>query len=715
MADLPVTVSNNRATPGADGAGAAFSQRLLFRDCFSRDLPRGRVIGSSTGEGGVLRKGADREGVIGIDNGALRIESLVRPGWGRAGIAYGPFRRENGLAFHVCLLNGHNISRSEPLPDGFKMRLWRWALGSETEPAPRRILRWFKSGQKRHMWRRLRQWVLSGAGLFYWPLIKENLAAGWFPGETPATPSREGCSLVMHSVVAEGGELRARVGEGCPPTLQGVQNVPMHYAVVLRERGAAYYAASALPGIPGVPQFPQMRPLAIDAFNADETLHAGVHQSVLGEIGFRVDTRVYGAQVIRLPEWNAWYGSAQAADSLTGRGPLAEAETGERWQTAEGEFERTERGVVGLAACNRALLWPASPSGLIHLLIDCQETPVEGVAVIWRAEDEKNFWCFEVGSARAQLSVMEDGKWIRHPALGGRQLPPNTVSSLQVFDDGERIRICVNGQLAYGATFHDTRLQKGAGAGIQIASPGGVALRSFEAHPREVAIPGAEGFEVPHLAPGDVVVAADTFDGPGGDLDGHITTLGGRKWSRAIGRGVIELTGRRSARVRATAAEPCPGRTAYLIDWPDPGFADIETTITPAGKRRGTREKGRAGLIFWQDAGHYLILSAFVENWPAMSIAAFFQMQGFEELFDAVWTNVGSRMHWGEPHAFRVLFDGAKFTACINGEPVLYRALRDVYPCCAALEIRRVGIVANWEWGNDTGSTFENFVGRKRG
>lgn len=693
----------------------AFAARELFRDCFSRDLPRGKVIGSITSHGAIRRKGVDREAVLGIDNGALRIESLVRPGWGRAGIAYGPFRRESGLAFHVCLLNGHNLSRSEPLPDGFKMRLWRWAVGSETEAVSWRILRWLKSGQKRNMWRRLRQWLLSGTGWFYWPLITENLAVGWFPAETPTTPAREGCSLLMHSVVAEGGELRARVGDGCPPTLSGVQNVPMHYAVVLREKGAAYYAASSLADIPGIAQFPKMQLLAIDAFNADEQLYAGIHQSVLGEIGFRVDTRVYGAQAARIAEWSSWYGSAQAADLLTGRGPLAEAERGGRWETTEGEFERTERGLVGLTMCNRAFLWPASPSGLIHLLIDCQEAPVEGVAVIWRATDEENFWCFEIGSTQAQLGMMEAGKWIRHPALRGRLLPPSTVSSLQVFDDGERIRICVNGGLIYGTTFHDARLQGGTGIGIQVVSPGGAALRSFEAHPREMVIPGIAGFDDPRPVQGNLVVVADTFAGPAGDLDGHVTTQGRRKWTRTIGRGVIELTGRCSAKVRATAADPCPGRTAYLIDWPEPNFADIQATITPAGKRRGTLEKGRAGLIFWQDADHYLILSAFVESWPAMSIAAFFQMKGFEELFDAVWTNVGSRMHWGEPHVFRVVFDGAAFTAYLNGEPVLYRALRDVYPRCTWRQIRRVGIVANWEWGNDTGSTFENFVGRKRG
>ncbi len=119
-------------------------------------------------------------------------------------------------------------------------------------------------------------------------------------------------------------------------------------------------------------------------------------------------------------------------------------------------------------------------------------------------------------------------------------------------------------------------------------------------------------------------------------------------------------------------------------------------------------------MIFWQDPANYLILSAFVEDYPAMSMAAFFRKDGFEELYDAVWSNLGTRMHWGEPHEFRATFDGQEFAAYINGEPVLCRSLADVYPRCKRFEVNQVGLVSNWEWGNDTGSKFERFIGRTR-
>jgi hypothetical protein len=706
VAGLPPGTVDGASSPNGPGP---------FVDRFAQDLPRGRVVGSEAAPG-VVRRGVDREKVIGVDHGALRVQPLTKPGWARSGIAYGPFRREPGLAFHTLVLNGHNISRTEPLPDGFRARLRRWALGAEAEPPRRRLHRWLRSEQKSYMWRRLRQWVRSGGGLLHWPWLEENLAVGWFPEEAPAQPLRQGCGMAVHAIVPEGGELWAHVGTNSAPTVRGMQNVPVYYTVILREQGAAYYAASPA-GAPGTGAFPALRLLAIDAFNTDETLYAGIHQSVLGEIGFRVDTRVYGVQLTRIPELGAWYGSAHGADMLTGDGQLggASAEVGGAWTASEGRLVRTARGVVGEARDNAALLALPAPAGLIHVLIDSTEHSVDGVGLVFRAVDQRNFWCFDVGSGHAQLSIVEDGRWARHARVAGRHLPPNTVSALQIYDDGEAIRLYVNGALAYGTTLHDTRLHPGTGVGVRIHGAGtGVALRAFEAHPREIHLPALQAFAGPRFPIGERVVAADDFDGPPGDLAGHATTTGGVAWERLLGIGVIETTGGRAARVRATAQQPCPGRTAYAIPWSDTGLADLQVTITPAGRRRGTREKGRAGLIFWQDPDNYLILSAFVEDWPAMSIAAFFQVGGFEELFDAVWSNVGSRMHWGEPHDFRTMFDGTHFAAYINGERVLYRALTDVYAGCKRFEINRVGIVSNWEWGNDTGSTFERFVAKAR-
>jgi hypothetical protein len=685
-----------------------------FIDGFSEERRGGGVVGRPAGTG-VVRHGIDREGVIGIDNGALRIGPLVKPGWGRAGIAYGPFTRRNGLAFGVSMLNGHNISRVSPLPDGFALRVWRWIYGSESERPLKRMMRWPRTAHTAFMWRRVRQWFRDGTKLFKQEPLDENLAVGWFPGIAPTDPVHQGSALVMHAVIPEGGELWARNGRTFVRALRGIQNVPMFYVVVLREAGAAYYAAS-LPGVPGLTAFPTLRLLAIDSTATDETVYAGIHQSVLGETGFRADTRVYRTQVAELEEFRGWYGSAHLADSLTGDGLLqsSPAERGEKWVSVHGEFHRGDRGTVGSGTDSLAFLSAREASGFVHLLIDLDDSPVEGVSLLWRAQDADNYWCIEVSSAACQLNIREQGRLFAFPSSKLQKLVPNVTNSLQVFDDGENIRLYLNTDLIYGTTFSDRRFSSATGIGIRVRGSGSARLRGLEAHPRSIPMPKALGLEAPRLSTGARVVVEDRFEGAAGDLAGRQALTGNARWRREIGPGAIELTGDGAARVAASPARPCPGRTAYTVQWLNPSFADVEVSITPPGTRKGMKERGRAGLIFWQDPDNYVILSAFIGDYPAMSIAAFFQVDGFEELYDAVWSNVGSRMHFGVPHDFRVVFDGDRFVASIDGEPVLYRAMHDVYPKYKGLSIQRVGIVANWEWGNDTGSVFRNFIARDR-
>jgi hypothetical protein len=73
---------------------------------------------------------------------------------------------------------------------------------------------------------------------------------------------------------------------------------------------------------------------------------------------------------------------------------------------------------------------------------------------------------------------------------------------------------------------------------------------------------------------------------------------------------------------------------------------------------------------------------------------------------------VGNRITWGKRFTLRVAFDGLHYMAYVDGEAVLYRALSDVYPGVRRLRIRHIGLAANWEWGNDTGSIFQRFTAR---
>jgi hypothetical protein len=219
----------------------------------------------------------------------------------------------------------------------------------------------------------------------------------------------------------------------------------------------------------------------------------------------------------------------------------------------------------------------------------------------------------------------------------------------------------------------------------------------------------------PWIEFGERVVVADSFEGPPGDLAGRATTIGARHWRREIGRGKVRVAGDGSARVEGSVEAPIPGRTAYTVPWDDSAFADVAVTITPPGTARGEREHGVSGVLFWQDDDNYVTVNTWVADaYDGSSISCFFQVDGFEDLYDAIWTNVGRRVRWGAPTRLRLVFDGSRYAVLVDGVPVLYRALTDVYPDYPSFRINRVGLLANWEWGRDTGSEFRDFVAMAR-
>src|SRR5690606_30123947 len=176
------------------------------------------------------------------------------------------------------------------------------------------------------------------------PIHKDSLAIGWFNSEIPAEPFSGGHALGMRTMDGENGELRAHTNAAMIPVVAGVQNIPLYCVVVLRKVGAAYYAGS-LPDSKGFASYGRLRPLAIDPTPGAERLYAGLYQGVMGEIGFRSNTRVYGMRVAYLPTFDKWYGSAHAADMLTGDGDFdVAAERGGRWQVYRGALVRSARG-----------------------------------------------------------------------------------------------------------------------------------------------------------------------------------------------------------------------------------------------------------------------------------------------------------------------------------------------------------------------------------
>jgi hypothetical protein len=682
-------------------------------DSYSDNRASGKTIGTKS-PSGILRKGIDAEKLVAIDNGALRFQPLITSGWGRQGIAYGPYTRSNGLALAVLLLNGHNTSQLETI-EWLNRRLKRWIIGSETESPLERIRGWLRSRQKKGTIRRLLWWTRISpiaTKLFPIPSLNENLAVGWFPSENPANPLAEGNGFIVHATGGENGELWARVGANCLSAFRGLQNLQVYYVVILREKGAAYYAAS-VPNARGLVAYPFLRPLAIDPFNEEATLFAGVHQCVLGQIGFRADTRVYGVQIESIPELATWYGTAHAADKLIGDRNLdgTEAEVGGCWQVSTGSYRLTPQGILPDGSDNLALLDPGKPSGLIHVLIETGDCLSE-CSLVWRFQDEHNYWRLLLKGDRCQLQVIENGNFSEVAVSNKWYLEPNRVTSLQILDDGEIFSIYLDGKLVFDRRFTNSRFKDATAVGLGSVDSD-LYFRFFEAHPRSVPLPDALDLGSPWFVEGKELVVRDNFAGSPRDLAGQTTSIGNKVWHRDIGKGKIEISGNNTARVKADARHPTPGRTAYTIDWNYPNLADVEVEIIPPGTERGKGDKGRGGIIFYQDKNNYIIINTWLDDsYEGESISSFFRIDGFEEIYDAVWANIGRTIAFGQPYILRVVFDGMNYTVWVNNQPVLYRALTDIYPDLSPLQINRVGIVANWEWGNDTGSAFKNFIAK---
>lgn len=686
----------------------------LQTDSYSDKCSPGQTIGS-TSPSGVRRQGVDAENAIAIDNGALRLPFMIQPGWGRCGIAYGPYKRTNGLTFAVFLLNGHNTSQTGCTNQLFVRRSLRWLAGSGGRPPVQQLVGLARSPYKGRILRRLQYWQENDPKRFQAEIFDENLAVGWFPHEVPSNPLTEGNGFVVHATGPENGELWTRVGDTMQSAFIGLQNLQIYYVVILRQTGAAYYAAS-VPNALGLVAYPEMRPLAIDPFNTDPTVYGGIYQGVQGQIGFSVDTRVYGTQITEIPAFATWYGSAHVADRLQAEGLLdgSEAEIGGIWQVECGNYALTAAGAIAKEPNSFARIDPKIPGGLLHTLITTSAT-VTPVGILWRIQDQHNCWGFWLSGNQCQLQIQHQGTWNTIAASNGTCLQPNTTYSVQILDDGKTFSLYLNGQLVFQTPFSDRRMQNATGVGF--ASAEGISpmqIHSFEVHPRSLAIPPEIDLGSPWTATGTQVVVADDFIGSNQDLAGKTSTIGNKIWRRDLGKGRIELTGMGSAKVQASIQNPNPGRTIYTVDWDYRELADIQVEITPPKRYKDQKTEGRGGLIFWQDQQNYMIVANWLSaSYGGASVSSFFCVNGFEDVYDAVWTNIGQRISWGVPHVFNVVFDGINYLTSIDGEPVLYRALTDVYPQIQPLSIHRIGVVANWEWGgDDMGTIFKNFQAR---
>lgn len=679
----------------------------LLDETFNEDCRTGRVLGTRSSDGW-LRLGVDRERRIGIDHGALRFQPVIRPGWGRQGIAYGPFTRRAGLCLAVAITNGHNTSQSSSISEGILRRLWRWVRGPGADPIPKRLRALLLGPRKKGLLRRFINWLRLSPRFYGFQDMDENLAIGWFASPAPTDPRNEGCGFVVHAALGLNGELWARSGSRNIRCFPKLRNVRVYYFVVLRDRGAIYYAAAG-PDAAMLPAMPMMRPIAVDSHDEQHRLYAGVHQAVLGQVGFRVDTRVHGLRVCLLPDL-AEQAPGQVSDTMVGEGPLSVSSL--NWRVLRGNIRRTGRGAAVDCGEALAVVDGLTETGLIHVMLATTEAAGEA-GLIWRFLDMQNYWALELSARGAVLVRYDEGKRRVLALDSDHVLVPGSTVPVQISDAAGQVGCSLGGVLLFGGWVDAVEDSAPAGVGVWMRGGTGTTLRNFECHPRAVPVPEELRFPEPWRRFGTEVLCSDDFFGPAGELDGRMPALGSGRWARYIGRGVLDVAAPQGAKVRASLATPNPGRTFHILPWAHESFADIESVILPPGTARGQKEHCRCGLVLWQDEDNYLSFTAYLaDEYDGASVALFTKRHGFEELYDAIWTMVDDKIVWGRPFRLRIACDGLRFVVVLDGETIMERSLVDLYPDDPPLKIRGVGLATNWEWGDDTGSAFQQFIAR---
>ena len=703
--------SPHRETPPRATFGKS---TVLYEDGFETDTPPGTVLNNQH------RLGIDLEKALSIDNGALRIAQLANPGWRRASLAYGPFQRTTGKAFLVHMLNGHNTSQSGDLSEKLMWHLISWMRGANTAARTRQfLLERLKPGNllgqltNPLLLRKLKR-------IRYWAgynrrnrdrHINENLAIGWFEEATPIAPPEQGSSLVMHALGPRNGQLWICSGEGTQVLLSDIQNIPIFYLSVLREQGSIFYASS-LDGAHGLPTYPAFRPLGMESANEARVLYPGIHQSVMGQKGFTVDSRVRHNAIFELEEARNWYTTACYANALTDT-PDANHPAAARFplDVVDGDILFSPQGAGAGADGLTFWVYPDQPAGLISICFtgtsDC------AFALRWRGDKNRDFMEFGLEPERITLRETHGEREEVDAVTIRNSWKIHRNNRLTISDNGEWISISLNGSGIFKEAKRSLNFSGNRGVGLQV--PGGQQLtfHHLEIHPRELILEHPSPAPPAQLKADPEPLLADDFSGNPGELAGRQPKSGEGLWQRTLGTGSM-LVENDGLRVQASLEKPNPGRTAYTLPWESSRGAELSATLIPPGNKRGEGQMARGGFIFWQDEENYIVVNNWNDdNYPGASISSFFFLNGEEDIFDAVWSNVGSRILWGEPHCLRGAFDGDLYQIWINDEPVLYRRLSDVYPRHKPLIINRVGLVANWEFGNDTGTVFRDFSARE--
>ncbi len=672
------------ATPAtanrSSGEGTTRPVPLPLRDRFLDDRLPGAVVGSTgvptagASTPGPLRSGVDVEGSISIHHGEARLGPIAEPGFGRQGLAYGPVERRAGRTLVVVLRHSHQNAHVDLARQGRREMLTR---AVRTLPRPRLLP----------------------------PVPAENLVVGFAPDHVVADPAAGGHLFSVAPAGWINGELGVRLDGGRAVFRRGVQELPLALVIRLGEHGARFYAAS-VPDTPGFAGAPRLRPVAATRHGDADLLYGGIWQSVHGEAGHQLASHVSAVDIVDVEDW-----ADPTCDALLD-------------ETLAGGANSDEGEVV-----TRTL---SEPAGLVAVTIVTGPRFVAGghLEVVVRASaDGRTGWRIRLDPDGARLDRLDPSigtdvatgeRGARTVATSPRSLVAAAHAALQILDDGHELHIALDGEPLFGSPAAADRDDAEQRTIVLVRSSGvDATFETVEAHPRVIDAPPELDLTPFWDERGEQDAWRECFAGPAGEL-GATVLDSGRSWRRVLGTGSFDVLGPLRGPglvVRADRHHPNPDRTVYATAWHDPDFADVSVGILPPGRARSQGEGCRGGLCFFQDADNYAVLNLWIDDSPnhnGSAVSMFVRMRGHERDIDAPWTNIGRRATWGRPVRLRASSDGDRVMVWLDDEPVLFRRLRDIIPTAPKLQLTHVGIVANREWGDDTGSVFTELVARQR-
>jgi hypothetical protein len=514
-----------------------------------------------------------------------------------------------------------------------------------------------------------------------------RFAVGFFPGKNPADPLPGSAALEVFPTGSTVSGWRAKDGAGWLDNEESHLMAEAGAAVVLRSREALGHAVFtwSVPGARNTAGYPEMEVLAFDTRSQGD-LKPGVHHDGAGDAA-----QVVRFKALQLSGVSGNFPFAHLGDRGVGAGNLgaAPAEVGGSWKQLDGSnypddatLVRTARGIQhDGGGLRRFFAFPGAKSRLVGCDVENAATPADSL-VYFRVQDANNCWFVRLfADWKMTVERIVGGVNTVVYQTGAYRPTNNDADRVRVWLRGPRIKVFLNGMLT--ANLDDPDLMEAAGIGFGLDGPaGGSALRDLFAYPEAIAIPAQFGATAPFGAPGGAQAVDDPFDGAAGqELAGP--------WVKESG-GALRLEHTGSGAVKPSGPLNQAVNLAYYRPWGGAGYAHLEATLLCPPNAFDPGQNHFQGVYVGDGAGGSIGWFGFANEAQGPTST---ELEVTEDDTVRYRTNLYDALQAAQPYTLKVITDGDRWVAYVDGEPVMSRA-RTQRSGNAPLSISRVGVIA---------------------